>query len=313
MLIRSISLVFLILSLTNCSRLHETGSMAPPMQGGPQAQTTEPFTRVIVKGNIDVALYTGDTHPRVILHGDPRSMPDVQATVRNGLLYINVGKGSPHFGRVRAEIRTHYLTLFDYQGAGKVTADKLQSGMLDLSIDNSGETIINGKISLRKLLVAGSGYTQINGITGQTCQIKLSGKPHLRLSGIINLSSLNMSGDSAISLYWVKSNVLKIRAKDKAYIQMAGIVGTLDMELQGSARFNGRYLRGTDVFAKTYDHSVADICVTKTQHTLASNSSNIYFHNLPKMKADFMACNGSVLDMREWEVANMQEYTRYNR
>ena len=94
---------------------------------------------------------------------------------------------------------------------------------------------------------------------------------------------------------------------------MAGIVGTLDMELQGSARFNGRYLRGTDVFAKTYDHSVADICVTKTQHTLASNSSNIYFHNLPKMKADFMAFDGAVLDMRDLSAPFLQEYTQYNK
>ncbi len=305
MLMRLMSLIFLILSLTNCTRSHE-GSMAPPMRA------SKLFTRVAVNGNIDVTLSTG-SKPRVLLHGDLRSMPDVKIVSKNGTLYVILGKGYPRFGRVRAEIRTGHLTSFEYHGSGKVTANNLQSGMLDLKIDNKGPTTINGKIALRRLLIAGSGDTQISGITGHMCQIQLTGTPKVRLAGVIDITSLKMAGDSQISLYWIKSNVLKIRAKDKAFIQMAGVVETLDLILKDKAHFNGRYLRGKDVFVKTFDQSVADICVINTQHTLASGASNIYFHNLPKMKADFMARNGSVLDMREWETPNLKEYTRYNR
>lgn len=287
----------------------------PPMvQGGAQqTRALAPFTRIQVQGNIDVSLHTGDLNPRVILHGDPRGFPDVQITEKNGLLYINEGKGYPHFGRVKTEIHTQYLTSFSYKGAGEVIGNNLQSRLLDLSINNKGKTFIQGKIALRKLNISGSGQTQIGGITGHLCQIKVSNKAHVQLVGTLDVNSLNLEGNGWISLYWMQSRSLKIRARDDAFIQMAGIADMLDVELWDHARFNGRYLRGTRVFTKTHDNSVADICVIKTQHTLASDSSNIYFHNLPHMKADFMAYNGSVLDMREWELSAMQEHTRYNR
>lgn len=306
MFMRSMLLIFFILSLTSCSRPHQTNTtLSLP------ASKTSP--RVVVNGNIDVRLYTGEAKPRLLLHGDASSLAAVQVSLHNGLWYINVGKGYPHTGRIQAEIRTRYLTSFAYHGEGTVMADNLQSSMLDLSINNTGKTILLGKFNLRKLLVSGSGFTQISGVTGHGCQIKLTGKPHVRVAGIINVSSLYMAGKSSLSLYWVKSNYLKIRAKDNAFLQIAGTVGTLDLALDDHARFNGRYLRGTDVFVKTFGYAVADICVTKTQHTLASGASNIYFHNLPKMKADFMAWNGAVLDMREWESPELKEYTPYNR
>lgn len=307
---RAISLIFLILSLTNGSHAASTTASTP---SSIQPQPTEPFTRVVVQGNIDVKLYTGDTHPRVILHGDPNDVSDIQTKIQHGILYVNVGKGCPHFGRVGIDIRTHYLTFFSYHGAGNVTADNLQSGMIDLSINNKEKTTLLGQFNLRNLLVSGSGFTQLNGIKGHLCKIKLIGKPHVRINGVVNLTSLTMAGKSSLSLFWVNSRILKIRAKDNAFLQIAGVVDTLDLALNDHARFNGRYLRGTDVFVKTFGHAVAEICATKTQHTLASGASNIYFYNLPKMKADFMAWNGAVLDMREWELPETQEYTRYNR
>lgn len=316
MFMRSFLFIFLTLSLTGCHRSHET-PMVPHtpslMRGGVQTRVTAPFTHVKVDGNIDVTLYTGDKKSQVILHGDPRSMPDVEVVVRNGFLHINEGKGYPHFGRVRAEIRTHYLSSFAYRGAGDVVGSNLQSRMLDLSINNKSKTMLQGKMALRTLDVEGPGYTQISGITGHMCQIKLKNKAHVELAGIVDVTSLHMEGNGWLSLYWVQSRELRIRARDHAFIQMAGIAQLLDVELWDHARFNGRYLRGTRVFAKTHGNSIADISVLKTQHTLASDSSNIYFHNLPEMKADFMAFNGSVLDMREWDPAFMQEYTRYNR
>ena len=315
MLMRSISLVFIVLSLTHCTRPQEMHVTSPTMiSDSSPVRATEAFTRVLVNGNIDVILYTGDTKPRVILHGDPRNFSDVHTSVHNGLLQVHVGKGYPHFGRVQAEIRTHYLTSFVYHGSGKIMAGNLQSARLDLAINNSGDTALTGKIALRKLLVKGTGRTQISGITpNQKCQINLTGKSRVKLSGVLDVSSLTMSGNSWLSMNWIKSNVLKVRAKGKAFIQMAGIANTLDLALMDKARFNGRYLRSTNVFVKTFGHSVADICALETQHTLASDASNIFFHKLPEMKADFMAWNGSVLDMRDRDLPNSKEYTSYNR
>lgn len=320
MLTRSISLILLAFFLTNCASFDETATSAPIKTHSPINTTghahipiSEPFTRVVIHGNIDVTLHTGESKSSVVLSGDTLSFPEVKTSIHNGLLRITVGKGYPHFGRIHADIRTRFLSSFDYKGNGTVIAPHLKSGRLDLAINNEGKTLIKGHIALHRLLLAGTGYTQIDGITSHASQIQVTGKTHAQLSGVIDVTSLNLAGDSSISLYWVKSNVLKIRAKDKAFVQIAGVVHTLDAVLKDKAHFNGRYLRGTHVFVKTFDHSIADICVIKTQHTLASGASNIYFHNLPKMKADFMAMNGSVLDMHEWGTPEQQEYTPYNR
>ena len=317
MLMRSFSLIWVILSLTSCAHWHKT-TKAPQTYQKPsyatQTRTTGPFTRVLVDGNIDVNLYTGDHNPRVILHGDSRGLSDVEISVKDGLLHVNEGKGYPHFGRVRADIRTHYLTSVAYRGTGAVVGNNIQSSKLDISLHNTGKTTLQGKIALNKLDVNKSGDTRISGITpSHSCQIKIAGKSHVQLAGVMDVASLYMKDDGWLSLYWVQSNELKIRARDKAFIQMAGITKVLDIELWDNAHFNGRYLRGTRVFAKTHHNAIADISVVKHQHTLARDSSNIYFYNLPNTKADFMVNDGSVLDMREWESPSLREYTHYNR
>ncbi len=314
MLNRSFFILCLILSLTHCASIdHKNTPDLSQAQHANPTQLSEPFSRVVINGNIDVTLSTGNRKHLVLLKGDKRDLAGVQMYIHHGLLYINASKGYPHYGPIKAIINTHLLTSLTYHGTGTITANHLHSNRLDLAIHNGGKTIINGKIALRRLIIAGSGYSQISGITGSSCKIKLSGKPHVRLAGILNVTNLTLTDNSSISLYWIKSHVLKIRAKDKAFIQLAGVADTLDAELKNNARLNGRYLRGSHVFIKTFDHSVADITTTKTQHTLASGASNIYVHNLPTMKADFMALNGSILDMRELDSAELKEPTRYNR
>jgi len=310
MLMRSFSLILIMLSLTGCKHSHDTPYTLP---GAGQKPITESFTRVQVDGDIDVALYTGDMNPRVILKGTPADKARIKLAVKNGVLHIAESKKHPLGDRSLAEIRTHYLTSFTYQGTGTITANNIQSRMLDLSIDNNGDTTLQGNMTLRKVNIAGTGRTQLSGLHGQIIQLKLTGSPHVQLRGDVDATLVNAKGNAWLSLYWVKSNAIKIRARGNAFIQMAGVAELLDVELWDAARFNGRYLRGMRVFTKTHGTSIADISVIRTQHTLASDSSNIYFHNLPEMKADFMAYNGAVLDLREWDSPVLQEYSRYNR
>ena len=102
-------------------------------------------------------------------------------------------------------------------------------------------------------------------------------------------------------------------AKKAAKIQLAGIVNRLEVELWGAARFKGRYLRAQRSFVKTHDKSVAEISAVNHQSTLATDASDIYYYNIPDTRADFMAFNGSVLNMREWSLYELQEFTRYNK
>jgi hypothetical protein len=166
---------------------------------------------------------------------------------------------------------------------------------------------------LHVLDIKGSGLTQISGISSQNLQLHLQGTPKIQLVGMANLANLNVEGSPSISFYWVKTETLTIRAREGSRIQLAGAVNRLDVELWGHAHFKGRYLRAQRSFVKTHDHSVAEISVANHQSNLATDSSDIYYYNLPNTRADFMAFDGSVLDMREWNRAVMRDYTRYNK
>ncbi len=302
-------LSLIIVSLTGCTLWHHE-TQSPQVQDSNHMGT---FSRVEVDGDINVTLYTGDSHPRVVLFGDAAEKSRVKIVVKNGLLQIKKGKSTVNPGPIRAEIHARYLTDFTFKGKGVITGKGIQSRLMDITIDNDGQTQLQGHMALRNLTIKGSGHTQIEGLQGRIVNIKLAGSPHVQLSGVVELTSLNLEGKGWFSLYWVKSNALKLWARDDVFVQLAGRVQNLDIELWNNAHFNGRYLRGISVFAKTHDCSTADISVVEKQHTLALDSSNIYFYNLPEMKADFMAYNGSVLDMREWESPFLKPYTRYNK
>lgn len=271
------------------------------------------FNQVVVQGRMDVSLHTGYRKPQIILRGDPRDLAQLSTAVKDNTLLVGLTPGYPKFGLVSIDIRGRYLNSFIYNGAGQIRGPRLNTGLLDISITNTGQTRLGGNINLRKLEVNGSGYTEIVGIKSQNLQVSLNGKPHVKLVGLVRLSTLNLTGDGSLGLYWVKSDMLTIRSKGKTFIQLAGVANKLDLELWGTSQFNGRYLRVKRLFAKTHDKSIAEITALDRQHTLATDSSDIRFYEIPEMKADFMGFNGAVLDMRDWNNPVMEEYTRYNK
>jgi hypothetical protein len=309
MLVRSWLLISLITLLTSCKTIHHTTS-API----PNKEPITAFTRVQVKGNIDINLYTGNAHPGVSLEGNPQDIAQIKMRVRNGVLQISLTDDYPKYGRrVHADIRTHYLTSFVYKGRGTIIGENIHTGYLDLTLANKGKTLLQGSITLNHLIVRGPGFTKISGIKGDNLAIKMSGSPRVELHGTMDTKLLTVKGHGWLSLYWLKTDNITIRARENAFIQIAGTAKVLDVELWDKARFNGHYLRGARVFAKTHGQAIADISASKRQHTLATDSSNIYFHELPDMKTDFMGDNGSVLDLRDWELAATEEVNRYNR
>lgn len=308
MLMRAFTLIFMMLLISGCAK-----HSVPIAVKARQIHHIPAFNQVVVEGNINVSLHTGYSRPQVILHGEIRDLAQVKVSVRDNTLIIHLGKGYPQCGPVLAEIRGHYLNSFSYRGVGTVTGNHLRSGLLDLSIDNPGRTTLGGTIFLRKLKVSGGGYTQISGIKSPYLQLSITGKSRVQLAGVMNITSLNLAGGSWLGMYWVKSKMLTIRAKDKTFIQLAGVVDKLDVELWSVARFNGRYLRAKRAFVKTHDKAIAEVSAINRQHTLATDASDIYFYNIPNMKTDFMAYDGSVLDMRDWDLYAMRDYDRYNK
>ncbi|MFA5958992.1 MAG: DUF2807 domain-containing protein [Tatlockia sp.] len=270
------------------------------------------FNRIAVKGKINVSLHTGAKNARLVLHGDPRDLQHVSSRVVNNILRIRVAGGYPRYGEISTEIFSQYLNGFDYTGAGTITGNRIHSGLLDLGINNPGQTKLAGSMVLRKLSAAGGGNIELHGVRTRLLLLKIEGKTKVQLAGVISLSRLDLNGDGLLSMYWVKSDRLEICSRGHTFIQLGGVVDRLDVELWDSAHFNGRFLRAKSAFIKTHGKSIADITVLKHQHTLALDTSNIYFYKIPQTKADFMAFDGAVLDMRDWNRFDLRDYDRYN-
>ncbi|ARG96337.1 GIN domain-containing protein [Legionella micdadei] len=307
---RRFLLLLLVLVLSSCA--HHPQILPATLKGRTEEYVVPPFTQVRAEGLINVSLHTGYKNPKVILHGDPRDLVDVLIEVKDGRLNIKIPKGHPHYGEVTAEVRAHFLNSFTYKGEGTIGGSNIHSSLLDLNIDNSGQTTLGGYIVLRKLKASGGGNIQISGIHTQYLQLNITGKTKVQLAGVINVSKLNLEGDALLSMYWIKAPVLSVCQRGRSFIQLAGVVDRLDVELWDSAHFNGRYLRAKSAFVKTHDRSIADLTATKHQHTLATDASDIYFYKVSQTAADFMAYAGSVLDMRDWNRPDLNDYTRYN-
>ncbi len=309
-------LFIFILLLVGCASHHKVQSVAvvkQPPQRVQQHRAISAFNQIDAKGQINLNVHTGYNKPQVLLSGDPRDLAQTLVQVRYNTLYLTIGNGYPQFGAINADVRGLVLNGLKYQGAGTIQGKRLNTNNLDLFIANDGATQLNGSIGLQHLTVIGNGTTQIDGIKSANLRIKLVGNPKVQLTGQANLADLDIDGNGWLSLYWLKSNNLTVKAKKAARIQLAGIVNRLEVELWDVANFKGRYLRAQRSFVKTHDKSTAEVSSVNHQSSLASDASDIYYYNIPNTRADFMAFNGSVLNMRPWDPDDTEDYNRYNK
>ncbi|MCW8409234.1 DUF2807 domain-containing protein [Legionella sp. PATHC035] len=306
-------LILSVFLLTACAHHGHQKQITPPLPQAVKTKQVRPvpaFNQVVIEGPLSVNLHTGYKQPQVILSGDARDLATVKAEVKQNTLYLSVG--NVH-GPVYADVRGQFLNRLMAQGVPLIRGSQIHTSILDVYLVKTGSVRLGGTIGLRVLDVKGKGLVQIGGIASQNLQIHLQGDPKVQLEGVANLANLSMYGNAWLSLYWVRTDNLIVRAKQKATLQLAGAVNRLDVELWGNARFKGRYLRAQRSFVRTHGHSVAEISVAKHQSNLATDASDIYYYNLPTTRADFMAFDGSVLDMREWNQAELKDFTRYNK
>lgn len=301
MVMRYVSLCFLSICLMGCAHFHHAPvhPVSPKVPKNPHVLSN--YRSVNITGQLNVRLHTGTRRSDIVLHGDPRDTALVAWTVKDQVMRIDLPKGYPKFGSVEVELSTPYLDSVLYRGRGQIVGHGLHARRLDLSINNEGPTNLDGQLNLHHVLLAGSGKVILHGGQSRDMELILKDNVRVQIDGVSNLKMVKMSGHTWLSAYWVKSSTLLLRARDKACVQIAGTVQVLDSELKGHAHFNGRYLRANEAFVKTYDDAIADIAVVSTQHTLASDSSTINYFELPHDETNFMAFNGSVLDVHAWE------------
>lgn len=270
------------------------------------------FESLLVRGRVDLTVHTGYRKPGIDIWGDPNDLKQIIVKIRRGALLIDLGKGYPRQGSVKIVVRAGALRNLDYKGAGFIYAPDLSAKIMNIRIHNYGRAVLKGPMYLHILRLSGSGLTEIDGARGYQADIGLSGRAQLHLRGNLDARFIRMRGNTTLNAYWLKSPSLNLRIYDKSCLELAGAVGHLDVVLTDRAFLKARYLRSKALFVKTFGHSLAEIAAVKSQHTLASDQSDIHFYNLAQMSADFMAFDGAVLDMRDWRLYSKEPYTNLN-
>jgi hypothetical protein len=297
---------------------HNKRSMKPaPTSVGYKTQQSKnlaSFESVDVEGVINVNLHTGYKKPRIILHGDTRDLIQVRSFVKHRTLYLVLGNGFPQFGPVTADVQGYQLRKLRYKGAGSIRGNRIHSSSLDLDINNQGTTQLAGDMVLNELRITNSGLVQLSGIRSPRLRVTIKGNSRVELQGVAYIARLSIDGNASLSLYWLRGQSLHVKAKKGATLQLAGVVDRLEVELWDKSRFKGRYLRARRAFVKTHGKSVAEIMALHHQSSLSTDASDIYYYRVPKKtRADFMAMDGSTLNMQEWFEYDEHPITRYNK
>ncbi len=278
-----------------------------------QTQTLPVFHSIHAQGRINLTLHTGFKRSRLTLKGQAMDVANLKIMVQNDTLFLKVNAGYPKIAAIQADLYLPFLTDLSYLGVGVIKGRALRTKRLSLLIDNPMTTTLSGALNLRDLTVRGNSHVRLNGIQSPHLNLTISGLSTIQLQGDMNLPDIVMPASGNLRVQGLRSRYVRVRMGGHAHLELAGKAEKLDADVSGHALFNGRYLRVFNSYVKTHDHALATLNTADKQHTLALDASDIYFFDLPRLRADLMADNGAVLDMRDWYSVYLEPYTPLNR
>lgn len=263
----------------------------PPKQVK-EVRKVRDFTRIDVQGNVDLTLRNSPQY-QVVVEGLNTYVEKAYTVNKQGTLEIE------SHNPVKVSVSLPVLRSLVTVSKMPVAARNFRTSQLDLNVDSDAHVSLSGKIGLRNVHIAGSPTVEVKGLSSRDMNVVMKGFPRVSLRGVANLKSMRVSGDGSFNLSKVNSPLLDIKVRDKAKVELVGTVRTLHLDLYNDTEFEGRDLVVQKAMVKTYDKSVAKIYVKRSQNTLASDGSSIYFYNEPYFMANHMAENGAVLHLNE--------------
>ena len=296
-----ITVLFIPLLISSCANRQN-----PPSQPALEAviqeerldKTLNAFTALNISGPFEVKLKQSNRH-QVTLTGPSHLINQIQLEEINEVLLLSLPYEalSGQIAVIRAEISAPHIHEVLLDGTQGFTAEKFDSEVIALKLNNFNYANFSGQLGVRALEITGEGRLTLQGISSQTLNIAASGNSHLELRGMANIGTLTFSDNATVDMYWLDSPQLIIRGSGQAVARLAGIVGVMHADLTQNAYLDARALRTKEAYVKAFDHSNAEITVLDIQNVLASNSSTVYFHKNSGLMNNFMAYEGSVLDV----------------
>ncbi len=293
------------------------------------------FTDVKVNGDFQVQLDGRFSHNSVYLYGPNDEIRQVVVEVKGHVLDIHRQMDTPDDPKhVIVRIAIHNLQGLTHSGSGKVQGRFIKANPLTLVSEGSGDTILTGRINVKrvehtgsgdvtilgaytpflKINSSGSGTLNINGRVGVAgivhsgsgniniigadtsgLSIAASGSGKIGIKGIANLQQVSASGDVGVYLYSVKSRNLYIYAKDRAVIGLAGETKSLYVDAKGSSTFAGRYLHSGYTYIRAREWAHINASADARAFAAAENNSSVYLIGYPEVISPYVNDNAVVI------------------
>jgi hypothetical protein len=180
-------------------------------------------------------------------------------------------------------------------GSGALTFYGAETPALDIKVNNVHGTVnVSGRVGVH-YLVNNGGVINVIGADSDALSIQATGHSRTAIAGYVNLKKITASNQSQVYAYWVDSNGAYVSAYNDAHIGLAGAVKNINIDATGSARFDGQYLRGDNVFVRTRDWAHANVNASKKLFGAAYEHSSIYFFGTPNIVSRYTSRDAVVI------------------
>lgn len=169
------------------------------------------------------------------------------------------------------------LKQINQTGSGTITLIGAYTPALAIKAIGNGNVNVSGRVGIESILHNGNGNVNVIGADTNSLTINAAGNGKTTVSGMANLKRITAKNASQVYVCAVNSNEIIVCADNKAIIGVAGKANVLNIDLRDSSRFEGQYLHGGSVYARTSDKAHANVAANQKLFASANNSSSIYY------------------------------------
>jgi len=224
----------------------------------------KPFHSIVARNDINITLRNADTPRVAILDQGHPGLVLVQATVKNGTLYLQetprppVGSTRP----MQVLVEANNIHLIHLRDKSSITADNYHSNRLDIISATSGNILLHTQLEVRHIEQHGKGM---------------------------------------ISIDWVKTPTLDIFTEGSGLIRVAGSTNTLHIRALDRGKVDAKYLRTEDAVVQTGHEAEVAVRPHLSLNAFASGHSYIYYYKTPESFTPRNYGSGNIFQMRYWD------------
>jgi hypothetical protein len=157
------------------------------------------FKRVFNEGNFDVYIIQ-DSSNEVIIEAESNLIPLIRTRIEGSALVIDTKENLRNNYPMKIFVHTNTIEEIKLSGSGRIYAEDLASGDIEIDISGSGDIFYSGTADEVMSNISGSGSIDM-GVECDELDAKISGSGDMEIWGKANRGDLKISGSGSIRSY----------------------------------------------------------------------------------------------------------------